>query len=73
MNMYLLIGPKDWMRCPVCGDKSAPAKYRGKMSFDEKRGKMACNRCDFSFALGDLKPKPELTRAVEMMQAISDR
>ena len=74
--VHVLVGPKDWMRCPVCGDtrhgrKLAPAKYRGKMRFDKKVGKMVCNKCEFSFAFKDLRPKKEFYQAVAAMDAVA--
>jgi hypothetical protein len=47
MNTYVLVSRKDRMKCPVCGDlrigrKKAPARYRGKMKYNEAKGKMVC-------------------------------
>lgn len=75
MKAYILHDPKDWIRCPVCGDKRigkriVPVKFRGKMRFDEKRGKMVCNKCDFSFAFSELKPKKEFLQTIKIMEDI---
>jgi rubredoxin len=77
MNTYVLVSRKDRMKCPVCGDlrigrKKAPARYRGKMKYNEAKGKMVCDVCDFEFAFSELKPKKEFFQAVAAMDLVAD-
>lgn len=71
MKVSLLIDPKKWMRCIVCGhDRKIPKIYRGRMYWKQNLNKYVCNRCDFSLDPKELQPKSEFIEMVNLMKQL---